>query len=114
MGREAYGDGAIVVVRGRESRPHGEGSQVSDDLIFKVTEMATTENILAVYSDRGRRQLPLEGVYRQLYRPDLYLRAYGKLYRNSGAMTPGSNKETVDAMSLEKIDMIIDVMRREA
>ncbi|HAT6805164.1 TPA: maturase [Citrobacter freundii] len=76
--------------------------------------MATAENILAVYSDRGRRQLPLEGVYRQLYRPDLYLRAYGKLYRNSGAMTPGSNKETVDAMSLEKIDRIIDVMRREA
>ncbi|EDQ2186868.1 maturase [Salmonella enterica] len=76
--------------------------------------MATAENILAVYSDRGRRKLPLEGVYRQLYRPDLYLRAYGKLYRNSGAMTPGSNKETVDAMSLEKIDRIIDVMRREA
>lgn len=56
----------------------------------------------------------MEGVYRQLYRPDLYLRAYGKLYRNSGAMTPGSNTETVDAMSLEKIDRIIDVMRREA
>ena len=48
--------------------------------------MATAENILAAYSDRGRRQLPLEGVYRQLYRPDLYLRAYGKLYCNSGAM----------------------------
>jgi len=27
-GREAYGDGAVVVVRGRESRPHGEGPQV--------------------------------------------------------------------------------------
>ena len=27
-GREAYGDGAAVVVRGRESRPHGEGPQV--------------------------------------------------------------------------------------
>ncbi|ASG19080.1 reverse transcriptase/maturase family protein [Salmonella enterica] len=76
--------------------------------------MATAENILAVYSNRGRRQLPLEGVYRQLYRPDLYLRAYGKLYRNSGAIPPGSNNETVDAMSLEKIDRIIDVMRREA
>jgi hypothetical protein len=30
-GREPYGDGALVVVRGRESRPHGEGGQVSDD-----------------------------------------------------------------------------------
>jgi hypothetical protein len=28
-GREPYGDGASVVVRGRESRPHGEGRQVS-------------------------------------------------------------------------------------
>jgi len=26
-GREPYGDGALVVVRGRESRPHGEGAQ---------------------------------------------------------------------------------------
>jgi hypothetical protein len=30
-GREPYGDGARVVVRGRESRPHGEGGQVSND-----------------------------------------------------------------------------------
>jgi hypothetical protein len=28
-GCEPYGDGASVVVRGRESRPHGEGRQVS-------------------------------------------------------------------------------------
>lgn len=30
-GREPYGDGALVVVRGRESRLHGEGGQVSVD-----------------------------------------------------------------------------------
>ena len=30
-GREPHGDGALVVVRGRESRPHGEGGQVSND-----------------------------------------------------------------------------------
>ena len=28
-GREPYGDGAAVVVRGRESQPHGEGRQVN-------------------------------------------------------------------------------------
>jgi hypothetical protein len=27
-GREFYGDGVLVVVRGRESRLHGEGEQV--------------------------------------------------------------------------------------
>jgi hypothetical protein len=30
-GREPHGDGALVVVRGRESRLHGEGGQVSND-----------------------------------------------------------------------------------
>lgn len=75
--------------------------------------MATTETVLAVYSDRGRRGLPLEGVYRQLFRQDLYLRAYGRIYRNAGAMTPGVTGETVDAMSLAKIERIIDALRRE-
>jgi hypothetical protein len=28
-GCEPYGDGVVVVVRGRESRPHGEGRQVT-------------------------------------------------------------------------------------
>lgn len=76
--------------------------------------MATAETVLAVYSARGRRGLPREGVYRQLFRRDRYLRAYGRIDRNAGAMTPGVTGETVDAMSLAKIDRIIDVLRREA
>ena len=76
--------------------------------------MATADTVLAVYSDRGRRGLPLEGVYRQLYCRDLYLRAYGRIYRNAGALTPGTTEETVDAMSLEKIGGITDALRREA
>jgi group II intron reverse transcriptase/maturase len=55
----------------------------------------------------------LEDIYRQLYNPDLYLRAYGRLYRNDGALTPGVTAETVDAMSLEKIDRIITALRYE-
>ena len=76
--------------------------------------MASAETVMAVYSDRGKRGLPLEGVYRQLYSRDLYLRAYGRIHRNDGAMTPGVTAETVDAMSLEKIDGIIGTLRREA
>jgi group II intron reverse transcriptase/maturase len=76
--------------------------------------MATAETVMAVYSDRGKRGLPLEGVYRQLYNRDLYLRAYGRIHRNNGAMTPGVTAETVDAMSLEKIGRITDALRREA
>lgn len=76
--------------------------------------MANAETVMTVYSDRGKRGLPLEGVYRQLFSRDLYLRAYGRIQRNDGAMTPGVTAETVDAMSLEKIDRIIELLRREA
>jgi retron-type reverse transcriptase len=61
----------------------------------------------------SRRGLPLERLYRQLYNHNLYLRAYGKLYANKGAMTPGVTPETVDGMSLAKIDKIIAALRQE-
>jgi group II intron reverse transcriptase/maturase len=41
------------------------------------------------------------------------LTAYGKIYRNAGAMTRGATGETVDAMSLEKIQTIITTLRTE-
>lgn len=75
--------------------------------------MRTAEDILNIIRERGSRGLPLEDVYRQLYKPSLYLRAYGKLYRNVGAMTRGTTQETVDGMSLEKIDTIIEAIRFE-
>ncbi len=75
--------------------------------------MRNAETVLGVIRERGRRRLPLEDIYRQLYNRDLYLRAYGRIYRNDGAMTPGSTPETVDAMSLEKIDAIIGLLRQE-
>ena len=50
-GREAQGDGVAVVVRGRESRPHGEGPQVSDDRGIEVAGMAIAENIRVIYFD---------------------------------------------------------------
>lgn len=75
--------------------------------------MQTAETYLTVIRDRGRRGLPLEGVYRQLYNPALYLLAYGKIARNAGAMTPGVTTETVDGMSQDKIARIIALLREE-
>jgi len=75
--------------------------------------MRNAETVLGVINERGRRRLPLEDIYRQLFNRDLFLRAYGRIYRNDGAMTPGATPETADAMSLEKIDAIIGVLRQE-
>ena len=68
---------------------------------------------LELVRERGQRGLPLERVYRQLFNRELYLIAYGKLYRNDGATTKGSTEETVDGMSLAKIDAIIAALRTE-
>jgi len=65
--------------------------------------MRSADTVLGIIRERGKRGLPLQDLYRQLYNPDLYLRAYARLYSNNGAMTPGSAPETVDAMSLAKI-----------
>jgi len=75
--------------------------------------MRNAEIVLGVIHERGKKRLPLEDLYRQLYNPSLYLLAYGRIYRNAGAMTPGITSETVDGMSLTKIGNIIDALRHE-
>ncbi len=75
--------------------------------------MQLTDTYLGLLRERGKRRLPLKRVYRQLFNKHLYLTAYGKIYRNAGATTRGATEETVDAMSLEKIDTIIEALRAE-
>src|SRR5207245_2326714 len=79
----------------------------------EVREMRTATTILGIIHERGKKGLPLERVYRLLFNRDLYLMAYGKIYRNDGETTPGSTSETVGAMSLRKIESIIDAVRHE-
>ncbi|RSM58039.1 RNA-directed DNA polymerase [Kibdelosporangium aridum] len=75
--------------------------------------MQSAETVLGVLSERGSKGLPLNELYRQLFNPQLYLLAYGRIYANKGAMTPGATAETVDGMSLGKIGRIIDAVRHE-
>jgi retron-type reverse transcriptase len=75
--------------------------------------MQSADKILDVIRNRGERGLHLERVYRSLFNRDLYLVAYGRLYSNQGAMTKGTTGETVDGMSLAKIDSIIDEIQHE-
>ena len=79
----------------------------------EVCVMQRAETVLGVLRERGRRGLPLNELYRQLFNPQLYLLAYGRIYANKGAMTPGATGETADGMSLGKIGRIIDALRHE-
>ena len=69
--------------------------------------------VLGVLRERGRKGLPLTQLYRQMCNRDLYLTAYGNIYSNKGAMTPGVDEETADGMSEDKIEQIIGLMRQE-
>ena len=75
--------------------------------------MQDAETVLRVLRERGRKGLPCNELYRQMFNPELYLLAYGRIYANQGAMTPGASAETADGMSKEKIDVIIEAMRHE-
>src|SRR5262252_4894577 len=75
--------------------------------------MQEAEVVLSVLRERGRKGLPCTQLYRQLFNKDLYLLAYGNIYSNQGAMTPGASEETADGMSEAKISQIIEAMRRE-
>jgi len=75
--------------------------------------MQEAETVLGVLRERGRRGLPCDELYRQLFNHKLYLLAYGRLYSNHGAMTPGADGETADGMSPAKIERIIDALRHE-
>src|ERR1700691_2220568 len=75
--------------------------------------MQDARTVLEVLRERGRRGLPCDELYRQMFNKDLYLLAYGNIYSNQGAMTPGASEETADGMSEKKIDQIIELMRHE-
>src|SRR5215468_3738646 len=75
--------------------------------------MQSAETVLSVLRERGRKGLPCTQLYRQMFNEDLYLMAYGRIYANQGAMTPGPDAETADGMSVDKIHMIIEAMRHE-
>jgi retron-type reverse transcriptase len=75
--------------------------------------MRTANTIRGLIQERGKKGLPLERVDRLLFNRDLYLMAYGKLYRHKGAMTHGVTEETPDGMSLAKIEALMEALRYE-
>jgi hypothetical protein len=89
------------------------GQVASHNPTGEARERRSAATVVGVIRERGRRRRPLEAISRQLYNPALYLCASGRLYRNDGAVTPGVTAETVDAMSLEKIERILTAVRYE-
>lgn len=74
--------------------------------------MLSTQDYLTLVSDRSRRNLPLKRVYRNIRNENLFLTAYGNLYANDGALTPGSDpSDTIQGMSRQYITNIIEELK---
>ena len=69
--------------------------------------------ILDIIKTRSINKCEINNIYPLLYKQQFYLTAYNKLSKNSGSLTPGETNETIDGMSLKRIDTIIDEMRYE-
>lgn len=55
-----------------------------------------------------------EKLYRILFNKEMYYVAYQKLYANEGNMTEGTDGQTVDGMSIAKVERLIEVIRNES
>jgi group II intron reverse transcriptase/maturase len=75
--------------------------------------MQKAEQILQALRKMGEKRTPLTRVYRSLFSEDLFLAAYAKIARNRGALTPGTENDTADGMSLTRVRNIIEQLRQE-
>lgn len=75
--------------------------------------MQKAKQILQAMRKMGEKRTPLTRVYRSLFSEDLFLAAYDKIARNRGALTAGTENDTVDGMSLARIQKIIEQLRSE-
>ena len=82
-----------------ERKEHARGMRNPTEVLKSLSEKTRNE------SYRFRR------LYRNLYNPDFYWLAYKNIYANKGGMTAGADGRTIDGMSNERIEGIIESLR---
>lgn len=74
--------------------------------------MRSPENVLKSLSEQAKNpSYRFERLYRNLYNPEFYLLAYQKIATSQGSMTAGTDGNTLDGMSMERIEKIIEKLR---
>ncbi|MFD5854325.1 reverse transcriptase domain-containing protein [Cytobacillus pseudoceanisediminis] len=58
-----------------------------------------------------RKDYKFQRLYRNLYNMEFYLIAYAKIYSKEGNMTEGVDGQTIDGMSLERIEKLIEKLK---
>jgi RNA-directed DNA polymerase len=63
---------------------------------------------IAEVSKNGKR---INGLFRLMENPELWLQAYANIYANQGATTPGVGENTMDGFSIDRVANIIELLK---
>ena len=77
-------------------------------------EVRNAEQTLTILEEKSKKdkQYTFKGLYRNLYNPTFYLKAYSKIQGKEGNMTAGADGETIDGFNLTWISEIIDDIKK--
>ncbi len=67
-------------------------------------------NTLGILSNKGKR---INGLFRLMENPCLWMQAYSKIYANKGATTPGIDGKTLDGFSKERVGYLIEQLKQD-
>ena len=77
--------------------------------------MRNPQNVLnGLRKHASQENYVYDRIYRNLYNPEFFLQAYQNMYAKQGNMTPGTDGKTIDAMSMKRINSIIDSLKDES
>ena len=74
--------------------------------------MRDPKNVLeSLKSQSSNTSYKYQRLYRNLYNPEFYLRAYSRIQTKPGNMTEGADGQTIDGMSMKRIETLIGKLR---
>lgn len=77
--------------------------------------MRNPEKVLnSLQEHSAQSEYVYDRLYRNLYNQDFFLQAYQNIYANQGNMTVGTDGKTIDAMSIERINRLIETLKDES
>lgn len=75
--------------------------------------MRSPEKVLNSLSEHSKcSDYRFERLYRVLYNADMFLLAYNNIQSKPGNMTAGSDGNTIDGMSLKRIEKLIGALKK--
>ena len=113
-----HGNRVPIVVREWESHSQGKGEQ---QIYFNIRKdgvrdtMRNPINVLESLNHKAKDcNYKFERLYRNLYNPEFYLMAYANIAKSHGSMTQGADGQTLDNMSIPRINRIIESIRNKS